>query len=144
MIRGRAFIEIIRIQARKSEFQAESRSYRPKVRVAAAQTHRIRTESPRKGPQMGFRCFYWENPLRAFLNPPKLWCLKKRCSLSHTHKRPQNHLKSLRRPNGLAWVATPFYLHLLTLWHEIITKIIPRELFLGILMEFAPSKFGGA
>ena len=32
MIRGRIFSEMIRIHARKPEFQAESRSYRPKVK----------------------------------------------------------------------------------------------------------------
>ena len=49
MIRVRIFSEMIRIQARKSELQAKSRIYRPKVRVTAGQTPRIRTESPRKG-----------------------------------------------------------------------------------------------
>ena len=62
MIRGRIFSEMIRIQARKSESQAESRSYGPKVGDTTRQTPRIRTESPRKGPRMGFRCFFW-NPL---------------------------------------------------------------------------------
>ena len=54
LIRGRIFSEMIRIQARKSELRAESRSYGPKVGVTAGQTPRIRTESPRKGPRMGF------------------------------------------------------------------------------------------
>ena len=54
MIRGRVFSEMIRIQARKSELQAESRGYGPKVRVTGGQTLRIRTELPRKGPRMGF------------------------------------------------------------------------------------------
>ena len=58
MIRGRIFSEMIRIEARKSELQAESRSCGPKVGDTARQTPRIRTESPRKGPWMGFRCFY--------------------------------------------------------------------------------------
>ena len=57
-IRGRIFSEMIRIWVRKSELQAESRSYRPKVGDTAGQTPRIRTESPRQGPRMGFRCFY--------------------------------------------------------------------------------------
>ena len=38
MIRGRIFSEMIRIQARKSELQAESRSYGPKVGDTAGQT----------------------------------------------------------------------------------------------------------
>ena len=41
MIRGRIFSEMIRIQARKSELQAESRSYGPKVGDTAGQTPRI-------------------------------------------------------------------------------------------------------
>ena len=54
IIRGRIFSEMIRIQARKSELQAESRSYGPKARVTAGPTPRIRTESPKgKGPGWG-------------------------------------------------------------------------------------------
>ena len=53
MIRGRIFSEMIRISARKSELQAKSRSYRPKVRVTAGQTPKIRTESPGKAPESG-------------------------------------------------------------------------------------------
>ena len=76
MIRGRIFSEMIRIQARKSELQAESRSYGPKVGDTAGQTPRIRTESLRKGPRMGFRCFYrnpslkpsWIHLMHAFLS----------------------------------------------------------------------------
>ena len=64
MIRGRPFSEMIRIRARKSELQGESRSYRPKVRVTAGQTGRVRTESLRQGPGMGFRCFYRKPPLK--------------------------------------------------------------------------------
>ena len=64
VIRGRISSEMIRIQARKSELQAESRSHGPKVGDAAGQTPRIRTESPRKGPRMGFRCFYRNPPLK--------------------------------------------------------------------------------
>ena len=52
-------------------FRPESQSYRPKVgvtdqkvRVTAGQTPRIRTESPRNGPRMGFRCFYRKPPLK--------------------------------------------------------------------------------
>ena len=51
-------------------FRPESQSYRPKVRVADQKSEiqpgrpRIRTESPRKGPQMGFRCFYRKPPLK--------------------------------------------------------------------------------
>ena len=54
MIRGRILSEMIRIQARKSELQTESRSYGPEVRVTAGQTPRIRAESPTKGPEWGF------------------------------------------------------------------------------------------
>ena len=78
MIRGQIFSEMIRIQARKSELQAESRSYGPKVGDTAGQTPRIRTESPRNGPRMGFCCFYRNPPLKAFLNPPKLMVVSKR------------------------------------------------------------------
>ena len=52
MIRGRVFSEINRIQARKSELEAKSRSYAvtdQKVGDTAGQTPRIRTESPGKG-----------------------------------------------------------------------------------------------
>ena len=62
MIRGRIFSEMIRISARKSELQAESRSYGRKIGDTAGQTPRIRTESPRKGPRMGFGCFYRKPP----------------------------------------------------------------------------------
>ena len=64
MIQGRIFSEMIRIQAWKSELRPESRSYRPKVRVTAGQPPRIRTESPRKGTRIGFRCFYRKPPLK--------------------------------------------------------------------------------
>ena len=70
MIRGRIFSEIIRIQARKSELQAESRSCGPKVGDTARQTPKIRTESPRKGPEWSLGAST-ETPLKAFLNPPK-------------------------------------------------------------------------
>ena len=62
MIRGPIFSEMIRISAHKSELQAKSRSYRPKVRVTAGETPRIRTEPPRKGAWMGLRCFYRKRP----------------------------------------------------------------------------------
>ena len=61
MIRGRIFSEMIRISARKSELQAKSRSYRPKVRVTARQTPQIRAESPGKGARIGLWCSA-ENP----------------------------------------------------------------------------------
>ena len=48
MIQGRIFSEMIRIRAQKSELQAESQSYGPKVGDTAGQTPRIRTESPKK------------------------------------------------------------------------------------------------
>ena len=41
MIRGQIFSGMIRIQARKSEIQAESRSYRPKVGDTAQNPNRI-------------------------------------------------------------------------------------------------------
>ena len=44
MIRGRTRSEMIRLQARKSELQAESRSCGPEVRVLAGQPPRIRTD----------------------------------------------------------------------------------------------------
>ena len=55
MLQWRIFSKIIRIRARKSELQAKSPSYGPKVRVTAGQTLRIRSESPRKGRRRGFR-----------------------------------------------------------------------------------------
>ena len=55
MIRGRIFSEMIRIQARKSELQAQNYSRR---------APRIRVESPRKDPRIGFRCFYGQPPLK--------------------------------------------------------------------------------
>ena len=58
---GKSFSGMIRIQARKSEIQAESRSYRPKVGDTAQNPN---TESPRKGPRMGFRCFCRKPPLK--------------------------------------------------------------------------------
>ena len=61
---GRIFSDSLRVSAQESELQAKSRSYRPKVRNTAGQTPRIRTEPPRKGTRMGFRCFYREPPLK--------------------------------------------------------------------------------
>ena len=58
MIRGRMFREMIWVSAQKSELQAKSRSYRPKVRVTAGS--RVRTEFSST-----------ENLPKAFLNPPK-------------------------------------------------------------------------
>ena len=46
------------------ELQAESQRYGPQVRATAGQTARIRTESPTKGPRMGFRRFYRKPPLK--------------------------------------------------------------------------------
>ena len=68
MIRGLIFSEMIRIQARKSELQAESRSYRPKVGDTAQNPNQI---AQKKAPN-GVRCFYRKPPLKAFLNPPNL------------------------------------------------------------------------
>ena len=52
-------------------FRLKSQSYRPKggvtapkVRVTAGEAPIIRTESPRKGSRMGFRCFYRKPPLK--------------------------------------------------------------------------------
>ena len=64
MIRGRIFTWMIRVSAQKSELRAKSRGYKPKVRVTAGQTPRMRTESPRKGARMAFRCFYRKPPLK--------------------------------------------------------------------------------
>ena len=60
IIRGRTFSEMIRIRTRKSELQAESRSYGPKVRDTTGQNPRIRTESPKKGP-----LFLQKTPLKS-------------------------------------------------------------------------------
>ena len=48
-IRGRIFRAMVRIRARKSELQAESRSYRPKVRVNPQNPNRIAQKRPRMG-----------------------------------------------------------------------------------------------
>ena len=48
--------EKLRVWAQKSEFEAKSRSYRLKIRVAAGQA-----ESPRKGTRVRSRC-YRNNP----------------------------------------------------------------------------------
>ena len=53
MIRGQIFGEMIRIQARKSELQAKSRSYGPKVRATAGQTPESEPNHPEKGPEWG-------------------------------------------------------------------------------------------
>ena len=48
-------------------FRPESQRYRPKVGVTDRKSEiqsRIRTESPRKGPRMGFRCFYRKPTLK--------------------------------------------------------------------------------
>ena len=48
-------------------FRPESQRYRPKVGVTDQKSEiqpRIRTESPRKGPRMGFRCFCRKPPLK--------------------------------------------------------------------------------
>ena len=64
MIRGRIFSEMIHIRVRKSELWPESRSYRPKARVTTGQTPRIRTESPKKGTRIRFKCFYRKSPFK--------------------------------------------------------------------------------
>ena len=53
MIRGRIFSEMIRIQDRKSELQAESQSYGPKVGDAAGQTPKSEPNRPEQGPEWG-------------------------------------------------------------------------------------------
>ena len=65
-IRGLIFSEMIRIQARKSELQAESRSYGPKVGDTAEPNHQ------EKGPEWGSAAST-ETPLKAFSNPPKIY-----------------------------------------------------------------------
>ena len=57
MIRERVFSEMLRIRARKSELQAESRSY---SRADPQNPNQI----ARKGPWMGFACFYRKPPLK--------------------------------------------------------------------------------
>ena len=65
---------MIRIQARKSELQAESWRYGPKVGDTAGQNPRkSEPNRPEKGPEWGLGAFT-ENPLKAFLNPPKEFC----------------------------------------------------------------------
>ena len=60
------YLDSRRLYCRTPEkwFGGESRSYGPKVGDTAGQTPRIRTESPRKGPRMGLRCFYRNPPLK--------------------------------------------------------------------------------
>ena len=60
----------------KVRVTGQSRSYRPKVRVTAGQTPRIRTESPRNGTRMGLRCFYRKPTLK----PSWIHLRKKRVS----------------------------------------------------------------
>ena len=52
MIRGQIFSGMIRIRARKPELQAESRSYRPKVRDTAQNPNRIAQERAQNGVQV--------------------------------------------------------------------------------------------
>ena len=58
----------------KSELQAKSRSYGPKVRVTAWQTPESEQNRPEKGPEWGLGVST-ENHLKAFLNAPKLSCV---------------------------------------------------------------------
>ena len=53
MIRERISSEMIRIQARKSELQAKSRSYGPKFRVTAGQAPESEPNRPEKAPEWG-------------------------------------------------------------------------------------------
>ena len=61
MIRGRICSEMIRISARKSELQAKSRSYRPKVRVTAGRPPK---SEPNKAPESGFGASAENPPLK--------------------------------------------------------------------------------
>ena len=54
MIRGRIFREMIRVSARESELQTESRSYGPKVGVTARQTPQYPNRIAQKGSRTGF------------------------------------------------------------------------------------------
>ena len=151
MIGGLIFRKMIRIQARQSELQAESRSYGTQVGVTAGQTPRIRTESPRKGPEWGSRCFYREPPLNpswihlrnaiiedAILTAPRI--LQKRFPRIMFPLLLRGH--RIKGAGKEVWISgigsissrqsptrTSFWG---TLWHEIITKIIfilhPRNL----------------
>ena len=64
MIRGPLFSEMIRIQAQKSELQAESRSYGPKSQSYSRAEPQNPNRITRKGPRMGFRCFCRKPPLK--------------------------------------------------------------------------------
>ena len=71
-IRGRIFSEMIRIQARKSELRAESRSYRPnpfKLTRADPQN----PNRPEKGPEWGLVASTETPPPKAFLNQPNTY-----------------------------------------------------------------------
>ena len=63
MIRGRVFRERIRIQAQKSELQAESRSYGPKVRVTVFRPPNPDRITQKRSPN-GVKCFYRKPPLK--------------------------------------------------------------------------------
>ena len=64
MIRGRIFSEMIRVSAQKSELQAKSRSYRPKVRVTAGETPRIEPNRSEKAPEWGLGASTEKHPLK--------------------------------------------------------------------------------
>ena len=64
MIRGRISSEMIRIQARKSELQAKSRSYGPKVRVTAGQTPESELNRSEKAPKWGLGASTEKPPLK--------------------------------------------------------------------------------
>ena len=72
MIRGQSFGKHLQVSAQKSELQAKSRSSKPKVRVTAGETPRIRTESPEKETRIGVYFLLQKTPLKAFLNPPNV------------------------------------------------------------------------
>ena len=67
MIRGQIISGMIRIRARKSELQAESRSYRPKVGDTAQNPNRI---AQKRAPN-GVQVLLQKAPLKALLNPLK-------------------------------------------------------------------------
>ena len=72
MIRGRIFSEMIQIQARKSELQAESRSYGPKSEIQRADPQNPKRIAQKRAPH-GVQVLLQKPALRAFLNPPKIW-----------------------------------------------------------------------
>ena len=94
MIRGRIFSEMIRIQARKSELQAKSRSYGPKSELQPGRPPESEPNRPEKGPEWRSGAST-ENPLKAFLNPAKAKPSKKQENTLQRNK--QGNLKNKER-----------------------------------------------